>query len=139
MFGLSFFEILFLAILALIVIGPKELPIVARTLGRFLNDLKRTTNGLTEELKQHARIDRIDLNEAPQKPNNSQPQHAEKESGFSTSTHAEPHSPHEVHSPIDAHDPIDVGNTNEVHLSIDEATAANSKDVKTIKNENKNI
>jgi sec-independent protein translocase protein TatB len=139
MFGLSFFEILFLAILALIVIGPKELPVVARTLGRFLNDLKRTTNGLTDELKQHARIDRIDLNEAPQKPNNPQPQHAEKESGFSTSTHAEPHSPHEVHSPIETHNPIEVQNTNEVHHHADEATAAISKDAKPTKNENENI
>lgn len=67
MFGLSFFEILFLAALALIVIGPKELPVVARTLGRFINELKRSTNTFTEDLKQQARIDRIDLNEAPKK------------------------------------------------------------------------
>ncbi|HEX7674499.1 MAG TPA: twin-arginine translocase TatA/TatE family subunit [Bdellovibrio sp.] len=68
MFGLSIFEILFLAGLALIVIGPKELPEVARTIGRFLNELKRSTSGLTNELKQQARIDRIDLYEAPKKP-----------------------------------------------------------------------
>lgn len=67
MFGLSIFEIIFLAGLALIVIGPKELPQVARTLGRFLNELKRSTSGFTEELKQQARIDRIDLYEAPKK------------------------------------------------------------------------
>ncbi|MDG0814978.1 Sec-independent protein translocase subunit TatA/TatB [Bdellovibrio svalbardensis] len=80
MFGLSIFEILFLAGLALVVIGPKELPQVARTLGRFLNDLKRTTNGFTEELKQQARIDRIDLNEAPKKPEPQQQQQHESES-----------------------------------------------------------
>lgn len=68
MFGLSIFEIIFLAGLALVVIGPKELPQVARTLGRFLNDLKRTTSGFTEELKQQARIDRIDLNSVPKQP-----------------------------------------------------------------------
>lgn len=67
MFGLSIFEIIFLAALALIVIGPKELPQVARTIGRLINEIKRSTNGLTEELKQQARIDRIDLNEAPKK------------------------------------------------------------------------
>ncbi len=76
MFGLSIFEIIFLAGLALIVIGPKELPTVARTLGRFLNDLKRTTSGFTEELKQQARIDRIDLNEAPKTPQSQQPESA---------------------------------------------------------------
>ncbi|MGE5085620.1 MAG: twin-arginine translocase TatA/TatE family subunit [Bacillota bacterium] len=61
-------EIIFLAVLALIVIGPKELPQVARTIGRFLNELKRSTSSLTDELKEQARIDRINLYEAPQKP-----------------------------------------------------------------------
>lgn len=65
MFGLGMSEIIFLAILALIVIGPKELPEVARTVGRFLNELKRSTNVLGEELKQQARVDRIDFNEPP--------------------------------------------------------------------------
>lgn len=74
MFGLSFFEILFLAALALIVIGPKELPVVARTLGRFINELKRSTNMFAEDLKQQARIDRIDLNEAPKR--NTPPEHS---------------------------------------------------------------
>lgn len=57
MFGLGMSEIIFLALLALIVIGPKELPELARTVGRFLNELKRSTNVLGEELKQQARID----------------------------------------------------------------------------------
>lgn len=52
MFGFSFFEILFLAALALIVIGPKQLPEVARTIGRFINELRRTTNVMTEQMKQ---------------------------------------------------------------------------------------
>ena len=51
MFGLGFTEILFLLFLALVLIGPKQLPEVARTLGRFLRELKRTTNVLTEEMK----------------------------------------------------------------------------------------
>lgn len=57
MFGLGMSEIIFLGILALIVIGPKELPELARTIGRFLNELKRSTNVLGEELKQQARFD----------------------------------------------------------------------------------
>ena len=64
MFGLGMSEIIFLAVLALIVIGPKELPQVARTLGRFLNELKRSSNILSEEIKQHTRMDLLDL-EAP--------------------------------------------------------------------------
>lgn len=51
MFGLGITEIIFLAVLALIVIGPKQLPEVARTIGRFLNELKRSTDSLKEDIK----------------------------------------------------------------------------------------
>ncbi|MEK2689382.1 twin-arginine translocase TatA/TatE family subunit [Bdellovibrio sp. GT3] len=60
-------ELIFLGALALIVIGPKELPQLARTLGRFLNELKRTTGDLTDELKAQAKFDPIDLFDAPKK------------------------------------------------------------------------
>ncbi|UOF00446.1 Sec-independent protein translocase subunit TatA/TatB [Bdellovibrio reynosensis] len=54
-------EIIVLGVLALIVIGPKELPELARSIGRFLNELKRTTNVLQDELKEQVRLDRLDL------------------------------------------------------------------------------
>lgn len=57
MFGLGLSEMLLLAVLALIVIGPKQLPEVARSLGRFLNELKRSANSLTDEFKQASYID----------------------------------------------------------------------------------
>ncbi len=57
MFNLGISEMAMIAALALILIGPKQLPEVARTLGRFLNDLRRTTNSLTDELKDQVRID----------------------------------------------------------------------------------
>lgn len=41
----------------MIVIGPKQLPEVARTLGRFLNDLKRSTESLKEEFKSQIDLD----------------------------------------------------------------------------------
>lgn len=62
MFGLGMSEIIFLAVLALIVIGPKQLPEVARTLGRFLNELKRSTNDLSSELRQQTGFDEFNLN-----------------------------------------------------------------------------
>lgn len=73
MFGLGMSEIIFLAVLALIVIGPKELPELARTLGRFLNELKRSTNVLGDELKQQVRIDKIDLNQTIRNPHQHNP------------------------------------------------------------------
>lgn len=68
MLGLSLPEIIFLAILALVVIGPKQLPEVARTLGRILNELRRASFSLTEELKQQVKIDPIRLEEHPTNP-----------------------------------------------------------------------
>ena len=51
MFNFSMVEILFLAVLALILIGPKQLPEVARVLGRFITELRRSANVLKEEIK----------------------------------------------------------------------------------------
>ena len=50
MFNIGFTELLFLAALALLLIGPKELPQVARTIGRFLNELKRSADVFKEEI-----------------------------------------------------------------------------------------
>ncbi len=55
MFGLGFSEIVVIAVLALILIGPKELPEVARVLGRFINDLKRSSDHLADEIKSQAK------------------------------------------------------------------------------------
>lgn len=57
MFGLSFTHLVILAILALIVIGPEQLPELARTLGRLLNDWKRTTSDLQSSLTNQFRDD----------------------------------------------------------------------------------
>lgn len=53
MFNIGFSEMLFLGVLALLLIGPKQLPEVARTVGRLLNEFKRATNVLTDEIKNH--------------------------------------------------------------------------------------
>ena len=55
MFGLNFTEMLFIAGLALILIGPKQLPEVARTLGRMLNELRRSTGGFAEQFKEQTK------------------------------------------------------------------------------------
>lgn len=80
MFGLGMSEIIFLAVLALIVIGPKELPELARTIGRFLNELKRSTNVLGDELKQQVRMDPINFNETILHPEHKNNSHGESES-----------------------------------------------------------
>jgi Sec-independent protein translocase protein TatA len=44
-------EMLFIFVLALLLIGPKQLPEVARTIGRFLNEMKRASEGIFAEMK----------------------------------------------------------------------------------------
>lgn len=51
MFNIGFTEMIVLAVLALLLIGPKQLPEVARTIGRFLNEIKRGTDTITSEFK----------------------------------------------------------------------------------------
>ena len=58
MFNLGFSEILIIGVLALLLIGPKQLPEVAKILGRMINEFKKATTDLSggllemkEELK----------------------------------------------------------------------------------------
>jgi sec-independent protein translocase protein TatB len=50
-FGLSFFETLILAGIALVVIGPKQLPELARVLGRFLSEMKKASAEVRGQFK----------------------------------------------------------------------------------------
>lgn len=52
MFNFGFSEMLVIGALALIFIGPKELPGVARAIGRLLNEFKRTTTDITSSISQ---------------------------------------------------------------------------------------
>jgi sec-independent protein translocase protein TatB len=47
MFDVGFSEMILLAVIALIAIGPKQLPEVARMVARFINDVKRITSEFT--------------------------------------------------------------------------------------------
>src|SRR5262250_9109 len=55
MFGIGVPELLVIMVVALVVLGPKRLPEVARALGKGLAELRRATSGFTEELN-NARI-----------------------------------------------------------------------------------
>ena len=50
MFGIGTPELLVILIVALVVLGPKRLPEVAKALGKGLAELRKATGGLTEEL-----------------------------------------------------------------------------------------
>jgi sec-independent protein translocase protein TatA len=51
-------EVLVILLVALIVFGPHKLPALARTLGRLLNDIRRSAHEFTDELTRAANEDR---------------------------------------------------------------------------------
>ena len=52
MFGMSFVEVAVILVLALVLLGPDELPKVARTLGKSLRELRRVSEDLKSTFEQ---------------------------------------------------------------------------------------
>jgi TatA/E family protein of Tat protein translocase len=50
MFGLGMQELLVILVIALIVVGPKQLPEIAKSLGRGLAEFKRTTDEFSSSM-----------------------------------------------------------------------------------------
>lgn len=61
MFGIGGQELFLILLLALIILGPKKLPDIAKSLGRALGEFQRATDGLKKEIDQAA-----DLSSPPQ-------------------------------------------------------------------------
>lgn len=58
---MSISHMILLGLIALIVIPPDKLPEVARQVARFINDFRRSTTGLWDDLKQEAMLKPEDL------------------------------------------------------------------------------
>ncbi len=59
MFGIGMPELLLILAVALIVIGPKKLPDLARSLGKAMGEFKRATNDLKESIEKDTGIDEV--------------------------------------------------------------------------------
>ncbi len=63
MFDISIWEILFLFLVILVVVGPKRLPEVARTLGRIVGWLRHTWGRAKQSMDEQMRLDELKKNQ----------------------------------------------------------------------------
>jgi sec-independent protein translocase protein TatA len=66
MFGIGVQELIIIAVIALLIVGPKKLPDLAKTLGKGLRDFQKATEGITEDIKQTVQSDETPKNNASQ-------------------------------------------------------------------------
>ena len=59
MFGIGMPELLVILVIALLVVGPKRLPDLAKTVGKGMAEFRKATEGATETLKETLRVDEI--------------------------------------------------------------------------------
>lgn len=59
MFDIGFWELATLGVIALIVLGPERLPVVARTLGQWVGRARGYMNTITSELEREVKADEI--------------------------------------------------------------------------------
>jgi Tat protein translocase TatB subunit len=52
MFGIGIQELIIIAIIALIIVGPKKLPDLAKTLGKGFSEFRKAADDITDDLKQ---------------------------------------------------------------------------------------
>lgn len=74
MFGLSMTEIILIIVVALLVIGPKKLPELAKSIGKGYGEFKRTFN----DLKETVNVD-VSSTNSSQKDNNARHQELKEE------------------------------------------------------------
>ena len=58
MFGIGMQELIIIAVIALIIVGPKKLPDLAKTLGKGFSEFKKATEGITDDLKETLKVDK---------------------------------------------------------------------------------
>jgi len=59
MFGIGMPELMVIAVVALLVVGPKKLPDIAKALGKGLSEFRRAADGATETIKETLKTDEL--------------------------------------------------------------------------------
>jgi Tat protein translocase TatB subunit len=60
MFGIGMPELLVIAVIALLVVGPKKLPDIAKALGKGLSEFRKVTESATDTIKETLKTDEIE-------------------------------------------------------------------------------
>ena len=63
MFGLSFGEIVIIAVIALLLLGPDKLPEAAKTLGKGLREIRKATDDLKDQVEKELSLKELSLKE----------------------------------------------------------------------------
>jgi Tat protein translocase TatB subunit len=56
MFGIGMQELIIIAIIALIIVGPKKLPDLAKSLGKGFSEFKKATESVSEDIKETLKV-----------------------------------------------------------------------------------
>lgn len=67
MFDIGFAELLIIAVVALLVLGPEKLPTAVRTLGLWVGKFRRTVSGIQAEISEELRLDELRRNASIEK------------------------------------------------------------------------
>lgn len=59
MFDIGFTELLIVAVVALVVLGPEKLPTAVRTIGMWVGRIRRTVGSIQSEISEELRIDEL--------------------------------------------------------------------------------
>lgn len=59
MFGIGMPELLVIAVIALLVVGPKKLPEIAKALGKGLSEFRKVTESATDTLKETLKTEEL--------------------------------------------------------------------------------
>ncbi len=59
MFDIGFAELLIIAVVGLVVLGPEKLPVAARTVGLWVSKAKRTLGSIQSEISEELRLDEM--------------------------------------------------------------------------------